>query len=155
MIYLNGGIQPYMDKLKNSGRSDIPINKRAWVLYHMGKQQKYDPELIEKMEMGLALHRDEANKEQMQGEENLTARYAMGAVIGYWMMNCGTATALKYWETFMLNQAKDLHVQDVVELCEAFRENRTHHRDHMRGMINKHFKKNMLENLWDNEVLYQ
>lgn len=45
-MYLNEGIQPFMDKLKNSGQTDIPVNKRAYVLYHMGKQQKHDPELV-------------------------------------------------------------------------------------------------------------
>ena len=103
MIYLNGGIQPFIDRLKSSGRTDIPINKRAYVLYHMGKQHKYDPELVENLEINLALHRDESSKQSVQGENYVTGRYAMGAVIGYWMMNCGTAHGLKYWETFMLN----------------------------------------------------
>jgi len=76
----------------------------------------------------------------------------MGAVIGYWRMNCGQAAALKYWEHYLVTQAKDLHVRDIVELCQAFRENRTHHRDHWRGMLTKYFKKNMLEELWKAEV---
>ena len=76
----------------------------------------------------------------------------MGAVIGYWRMNLGSAAALQYWEHYLVTQAKDLHVRDIVELCQAFRENRTHHRDHWRGMLTKYFKKNMLEELWKAEV---
>lgn len=45
----------------------------------------------------------------------------------------------------------DLHVHDVIEMCEAFRENRTHHRDHLRNMITECFKPMMKEN-WKNEV---
>jgi len=52
----------------------------------------------------------------------------------------------------MATQANDLHAWDVIELCLAFRENRTHHRDHLRGIITKHFKKNMIENLFATQV---
>ena len=46
-----------------------------------------------------------------------------------------------------------MHVQDVVELCQAFRDNRTHHRDHMRSMLKNTFKKIILD-LWADEVEY-
>ena len=52
----------------------------------------------------------------------------------------------------MCNQATELHAWDVVELCLAFRENRTHHRDHLRGILTKYFKKHLLENLWEPEI---
>jgi len=55
-------------------------------------------------------------------------------------MNFGTAWGLKYWETYMLNQASDLHIADVLELSNAFRENRTHHREHFRAMLRNQFK---------------
>lgn len=61
-LYLNRGIQPFMDKLKVSGRTDVPVNKRAYVLYHMAKQRKYDPELVAQLEQGLSLHRDVNSK---------------------------------------------------------------------------------------------
>ena len=48
----------------------------------------------------------------------------------------------------------DLHVATVVELCEAFRENRTHHRDHMRNMITQHLKPMILAK-WGAEVEHQ
>jgi hypothetical protein len=35
-LYLNSGIQPYIDKVKELGRQDIPMNKRAYMIYHMG-----------------------------------------------------------------------------------------------------------------------
>ena len=75
----------------------------------------------------------------------------MGAVYGYWKSNNGSAWALEYWEKYLTSQAKDLHVQSVVELCEAFRENRTHHRDHIRTMITDHFKPMILDK-WAAEV---
>jgi hypothetical protein len=34
---LNGGIQPYIDKIKETGKNNIPVNKRAYILYHMAK----------------------------------------------------------------------------------------------------------------------
>ena len=36
-LYLNGGIQPYVDRVRSLGRPDIPVNKRAYILYHMAK----------------------------------------------------------------------------------------------------------------------
>lgn len=42
---------------------------------------------------------------------------------------------------------------EVVELCQAFRENRTHHRDHMRSMLKNIFKKSILD-LWADEMEY-
>ena len=75
----------------------------------------------------------------------------MAAVVAYWRSNCGAAWALKYWEERLLEQAEELHVADVIELCKAFRENRTHHRDHVRSMLKNEFKKMILQR-WPNEV---
>lgn len=75
----------------------------------------------------------------------------MGAVIAYWRLNYGSAWALKWYEEKMLSQADDIHVQDVVELCETFRWNRTHHRDHLKDMITNTFKPVMLKK-WKDEV---
>jgi len=36
-IYINGGIQPYLDRVRALGGADIPLNKRAYMLYHMAK----------------------------------------------------------------------------------------------------------------------
>lgn len=145
--YLNRGIQPYIDRLKSSGQTDIPVNKRAYLLYHMGKAHAHEPELVLQLETNLSLYRP-PGMDKLPGEQHITARYAMGAVTGYWRMNTGTAAVLKYWEHHMVTQAQDLHIFDVIELCRAFKENRTHHRDHWRGMLTKYFKKNMIENLW-------
>lgn len=89
----------------------------------------------------------------MKGLDNVVARHAFGAVVAYWKTNLGSAWALKFWEDKLTSQAEDLHVQSVVELCEAFRYNRTHHRDHMRNMITQHFKKMIVEK-WLDEVEY-
>ena len=56
------------------------------------------------MESGLMLEKGLDNEEKtVRGEKHLTARYAMGAVIGYWRLNIGSAWALKYWENMMLS----------------------------------------------------
>ena len=36
-MYINGGIGPYIEKVRALGGADIPINKRAYILYHMAK----------------------------------------------------------------------------------------------------------------------
>lgn len=103
-LYLNGGIQPYIDKIKETGKNNIPVNKRAYILYHMAKQGVYDPEFFKLMEGGLMLEQtDDTEENDLKGEKHLTARYAMGAVIGYWRLNTGSAWALKYWENSMLS----------------------------------------------------
>jgi len=35
-LYLNGGIMPFVEKAKSLGK-EIPVNKRAYILYHMAK----------------------------------------------------------------------------------------------------------------------
>lgn len=49
-LYINGGIQPYIDKVRKSQRPDIPMNKRAYILYHMAKQGVRDPEVFALLE---------------------------------------------------------------------------------------------------------
>ena len=141
-LYLNQGVYPYIEKAKAVGRG-IPINKRAYILYHMAKQNVYDPDFVIHMEQGLLIERsitDLGDEGDNRGEKDLTARYAFGAVCSYWRMNYGTAYGLKYWETYMLNQAQDLHIADVIELSNAFRENRTHHREHFKAMLRNQLK---------------
>ena len=48
-LYLNQGVYPYIEKAKAVGRG-IPINKRAYILYHMAKQNVYDPDFVIHME---------------------------------------------------------------------------------------------------------
>lgn len=54
-MYINGGIQPFIDRVRALGGADIPLNKRAYMLYHMAKQDVYDPEFYAMMEKGLVL----------------------------------------------------------------------------------------------------
>jgi hypothetical protein len=35
-LYLNQGIMPYVEKVRSLGK-EIPVNKRAYILYHMAK----------------------------------------------------------------------------------------------------------------------
>ena len=51
----------------------------------------------------------------------------------------------------MIADSENLHVPWVTALCEAFRLNRTHHRDHLKSMITDHFKPVMLKK-WGDEV---
>ena len=99
------------------------------------------------MEQGMAVAMDPTintatveEDKKIKGENNLVARNAMAAVIGYWKSNCGSDWALKYYEKQLLMKSKDLRIHEIVELCQAFRWNRTHHRDHLRSMLNSHFK---------------
>jgi hypothetical protein len=55
-IYLNGGILPYIEKVKGAGNNDLPLPKRAYIIYHMAKQNVYDPEFFITMETGIQVH---------------------------------------------------------------------------------------------------
>jgi hypothetical protein len=74
-------------------------------------------------------------------------------VCAYWKTNLGQAWALKFWENHLKKESEHLHVQEIVELCQSFRENRTHHRDHMRQLLNSHLKPVILSK-WADEVEY-
>ena len=78
----------------------------------------------------------------------------MAAVCAYWRSGCGSAWALKFWEQYLVDQAMDLHIDDVLELIQAFKENRTHHRDYIREMIDNLFKKDVILAKWPFEVEY-
>ena len=76
------------------------------------------------MEQGLAAALDPtknteyANDEmKIKGESSMTARNSMAAVIGYWKSNCGSDWALKYYEKFLLQKSKELHIHEIVEIC--------------------------------------
>jgi hypothetical protein len=65
------------------------------------------------MEQGLAAAMDPnvdsktvAPEMKIKGEESMTARNSMAAVIGYWKSNCGSDWALKYYEKFLLQKSK-------------------------------------------------
>ena len=45
---------PYVEKVKSLGK-EIPVNKRAYILYHMAKQRVYDDSIFPLMEEGLIL----------------------------------------------------------------------------------------------------
>jgi len=53
MLYLNGGIQPFVDQIKGANIIDIPLNKRAYIFYHMAKQEVHDPDFYTLMETRL------------------------------------------------------------------------------------------------------
>jgi len=91
-----------------------------------------------------------SDEHKIKGEASMTARNSMAAVIGYWKSNCGSDWALKFYEKSLLRQHLDLHIHEVVELCQAFTWNRTHHRDHLRSMLNSHFKHSVIQQ-WPSE----
>lgn len=53
----------------------------------------------------------------------------------------------------MLNQISDLHIADVIELSRAFRDNRTHHREHFKAMLRNQLKGVILDR-WVDEAEY-
>lgn len=96
------------------------------------------------MEQGLELE-VEGKDNNIKGLKALNARLCFGAVYAYWRCNAGSAWALKWWESKMIKDIKQLHIISVIELCEGFRHNRTHHRSHLKDMITHHLKPMMME----------
>ena len=47
-----------------------------------------------------------------------------------------------------------MRVFEVVELLEAFKENRQLHRSHMKELLDKYFKKHVILGMWEKEVRY-
>lgn len=83
----------------------------------MAKQDVYDPGFYDLMETGLILQEDQLDSaNQKKTDPNVSGRHAMAAVCAYWRSGCGSAWALQYWETYLRDQAMDLHIDDVLEL---------------------------------------
>jgi hypothetical protein len=105
--------------------------------------------------METGLHFEVAGKESnLKGlGDHINGRTAFAAVYAYWRTNHGSAWCLKWWEQQMLSRIDELHIVTVVELCEAFKYNRTHHRNYLKDMITNHFKQMTLDK-WKDEVEY-
>lgn len=150
-LYLNGGITPYLEKVRSGNKVEMPLNKRAYLMYHVAKQKINDPDFFIFMEKGLQVYIENEKEGKgikdnaPAGLEHLFFRFNFAAVTAYWRTNFGSAWALEFWEEKLINTADELRAQEVVELCEAFRENRTHHRDHMRNLLTNHLKKPLLK----------
>ena len=150
---------PYIEKMVSSNKTDVPINKRAYLLYHVAKQRINDPSIFTFLETGLKMHieNQRAGKKEVddniKGLDDMNFRMAFAAVVAYWRTNFGAAWALEFYEEWLFNLAGDLRAMEVVELCQAFRENRTHHRDHMRNILTNHLKGPLLK-IWPSQVEY-
>jgi hypothetical protein len=166
-IYLNGGIKHYVNRIKQKD-VDVPINKRAYVLYHMAKQGLHDPQFFIMMERGMFLQDNETNdlnetrksyvvkskiRSKELGEDFLSARYAFAGLFAYYKTHCGTEFGRQYYELRLKQRKQHLHVQEVIELLEAFNENRTLQRQHFRDFMDEHLVEILLAK-WHEEAEY-
>ena len=69
-LYINGGIQSFIDKIRASNNLDLPVHKKAYILYHMSKQGVHDPDFYIQMEQGLAAAMDPNMNSATVSEEN-------------------------------------------------------------------------------------
>ena len=127
MIHMNGGIKPFYASLipANTGddanaamqRCDVPIHKRCYIIYHMGKQGVMDPKALDYLDRDIRLNaKGEIVELGMRGEQNMAARFAMGAVVGYYKLNIGSSESLAYFEKYLCDNALELNCRDVVEV---------------------------------------
>jgi hypothetical protein len=65
----------------------------------------------------------------------MCARVCFGALYAYYKTNQGSLYGIDYWESHLEDNLESLHVQDIVGLMVAFRDNRQLHRDHMREKL--------------------
>lgn len=119
---INGGIQVYVDHVKDKGSYRLPLRNTGYLLYHVAKSEIYDPDLFANFE---AVYREITSI-------SMTARHAMGGVYGYYRSNQGTKYGVDFWEDHLQRNSEGLHVQDVAELAEGFSLNRTLPREHFR-----------------------
>ena len=82
----------------------------------------------------------------------MSGRYAFGALWAYFKTNQGTMYGIDFWTAKLQDHIEDMRVHEVSRLCEAFRDNRQLHRDHMRDLLDNFFKNKVILAYWDGEV---
>lgn len=141
--HISGGIDTFVEHLKERNNYKIPLRNSAYLLYHIARKDLYDPDLVMKLE----------SQYRLVASTSMTARHCMGALYGLYRLNQGTAHGIEFWEEKMEELAPYLHVQEVCELMEGFALNRTLPRQHMRDKLLTQYKPVILQK-WDDEVVY-
>jgi hypothetical protein len=129
--------------IKDRGTYRLPLRNLSYLLYHIAKNDIFDPEFFAKVEEGL---REITSTE-------MTARHNMGAVYGYYRSNQGSRFGLDYWEEHLQKNSPYLHVTDIAELCDAFSLNRTLPRDYFKQKLTE-VHKPILKKQWKEEATY-
>lgn len=141
--HINGGIQMYIDNIKDKGTYRMPLRNTGFLLYHLAKNDIYDPDLFANFE---AVYREISST-------SMTARHAMGGVYGYYRSNQGTKFGVDFWEEHLQKVSAHLHVQDIAELAEGFSLNRTLPREHFRQKLTEVHKPVLLAK-WKDEATF-
>ena len=84
----------------------------------------------------------------------MSGRVAFGALWAYYKSNQGTLYGVDFWTAKLQDHIDDVRVFEVSRLLEAFRDNRQLHRDHIRELLNTHFKKHVIIPLWEQQVRF-
>ena len=140
--YINGGIQVYIDHCHDAKRYNIPLNRMAYILYNMVQDDIYDPSVFDNFEKN---YRTKEKKE-------LNGRMAFGALWAYYKSNQGSLFGVDFWTSILQDYSKEMRVQEVSRLLEAFRDNRQLHRSHMTELLDKNFKNDVILQHWEQEV---
>lgn len=140
---VNGGIPVILQNIKDKGTYKLPLRNLGFVLYHIAKNDIYDPDLFQKFE--------ETYREITS--TSMTARHNMGGVYGYYRSNQGTRYGLDYWEEHLQKNSQYLHVVDIAELVEGFSLNRTLPREYFRQKLTEVHKPVLIQN-WKKEATY-
>lgn len=141
--HVNGGIPTLLQNIKDKATYKLPLRNLGFILYHIGKNDIYDPSLFVKFE--------ETYREITS--TNMTARHNMGGVYGYYRSSQGTRYGLDYWEDHLQKNSEFLHVVDIAELVEGFSYNRTLPREYFRQKLTEVHKPVLLKN-WKKEATH-
>ena len=122
---------------------DVSLKDRAHLLFNMAKKDIYDPVIYEKFEQ---TYKTTTNRK-------LCARMSFGALWAYYQTNMGTRFGIDFWESQLEDDLNEMHAQEVHELMQAFRKNRTLERKHFHKLLDTQFKKVLIDK-WKTEVLF-
>lgn len=86
--------------MKDKGTYRLPLRNVGYLLYHVAKNDIYDPDLFTNFE---SFYREITST-------SMTARHAMGGLYGYYRSNQGTQYGVDFWENHLQKLSADLHV---------------------------------------------
>ncbi|CDW79677.1 UNKNOWN [Stylonychia lemnae] len=141
--HVTGGVQVYVDTIKDRESYDLPFKYICWIFYQMAKREIYDQQIVRRLE-------PEGIKKDIK---TILPRHAMGILYSYYRMGWGCKYALDHFELNMTKLVEGLHIQDIIELLDGFNMGLSTEPEYMIEKMNSQYKAQILK-LWDSEAVY-
>jgi len=132
----------YLERIHDKSLYSMPNQNKAFILYNLVLKEIYDPLIFQKFEESY----------KTANSNNCEARHCFGGLWAYYKSNQGSRFGIDFWTSKLEDNIAGMHAQEVVQLLEAFRDNRNTERSQMINLLETSFKPVLLKK-WRREVM--